>query len=102
MNEPLLFLAGFLLGGLAMRYAIMRGARRQPHGSLLESGYAPARRAVMRHIKAHGTVNAAQVGQLLSVQGPVAMWYLHRLEEEGFLKSQRHPGNDGGTFYTQA
>jgi hypothetical protein len=82
MEEILLILAGFMLGGWVVRLLMIGAAR--------------------RHLRAHGTVNLSQVEQLLSIRGITAMRYLDQMERDGLLKLHAHAGKvAAGSFYTR-
>jgi hypothetical protein len=97
MQSVPLFLSGFLIGGLVVRWLIMGADRRHRYLSGL---YEPALRATLRYLQSHGTINVAQLERLLSVSGVTAMHYLDRMEREGVLKLHGHRGVAG--FYTRA
>ena len=99
----LLVLAGFMVGGACVRFLMGRAARRHLWPDELDPEYAPAVRAVMRHLRSHGTINLEQVEQLLSIRGVVAMRYLEQMARSGIVKAHAHSQADGGgTFYTRS
>ena len=60
--------------------------------------YEPARRAVIRHFRVHGTLNLTQLEHMMDISGPTALRYLDQMVEEGLLSQQGHRGADA--FYT--
>lgn len=98
MQMVLPFLFGVLLGiGVSWWVSTFahRNALREYHDG---DRYEPARRAVARHIRLHGTLTAAQFERMTEIEQPTAASYLDRMEREGFLRRQGHRG--GGIFYT--
>jgi len=93
-------LLGALLGALLMWLVQLIAQRHSmmPHAS--ESEYLPARRAVIRHLRVHGTINLAQLERMLDVSGVFALKHLDRMVHDGLLKQQGHRSK--GAFYTLA
>lgn len=100
MQTVVIFLVGFLLGGLVVRWVLMLSERRDARAAGLDPQYAPARRALLRYLRAHGTVNLPQAEQMLSLNGVTVLRYLDRMEHEHLVKPQNHRGTDA--FYTLA
>lgn len=97
MQSAPLFLGGFLIGGLIVRWLIMGADRRSRY---LSGIYEPAVRATLRYLHSHGTINVAQLERLLSVSSVTALHYLDRMKREGVLTLHGHRGVSG--FYTRA
>ena len=95
MRLALLFLIGFMAGGI-VTYRLIVHALQRDHAT--NPNYIPAARAVIKHLRVHGTVNHSQVGQLLSITTTVAKYHLSQMEKDGVLKAHRHSGRD--RFYT--
>ncbi len=101
MQELILILSGFIVGGALVRYLMIKAAQRGLRPHELDPQYWPAVRAVMRHLKAHGTINLSQVEQLLSIRGITAMRYLDQMAHDGLVKLHAHSQKEGGgNFYT--
>jgi uncharacterized oligopeptide transporter (OPT) family protein len=100
MQVAVAFLVGVLVGALVMRWVMHAGQREAGMPSAHDEHYLPARRAVARYLHAHGTLNVAQLEQLLSVNGTVALRCLEAMVREGML--QHHERGPGKTFYTRA
>lgn len=98
MQMVLPFLAGVLLGVLVTwRLLSMahRNALRRYHAN---GQYEPTRRAVVRHFRAHGTLNLTQLEHMMDIGGTTALRYLDQMVQEGLLAQQGHRGADA--FYT--
>lgn len=98
MTQALLVLTGMLIGAALMLW-VQRSAYRasvRPH--VLDNDYGPAKRAVLRHLRVHGTVNLAQLERMLDISGMTALRYLDQMVHDGLLKQQGHRGK--GAFYT--
>ena len=91
---------GMLLGALLMWLVQLIAQRHAtiPHAS--ESDYTPARRAVIRHLRAHGTINLEQLERMLDISAVFALRHLDRMVADGLLKRQGHRSK--GAFYTLA
>ena len=82
-------------------FLVQRSAFRasvRPH--VLDTDYGPAKRAVVRHLRVHGTINLAQLERMLDITGMTALRYLDQMVHDGVLKQQGHRG--AGAFYTLA
>lgn len=95
MQLALLFLIGFLAGGVVTYRLIVHALQRS---RAADQNYVPTARAVIKHLRAHGTVNHSQAGRLLSVRVIDAKRYLGQMEKDGILKAHKHGGRD--RFYT--
>lgn len=70
----------------------------RPH--VFDTEYAPAKRAVVHHLRTHGTLNLMQLERMLSISGTTALRYLDQMVHDGLLKQQGHRSK--GAFYTLA
>lgn len=68
----------------------------RPH--VLDTDYLPAKRAAVRHLRVHGTLNLAELERMLDIRGTTALRYLDQMVHDGLLKQQGHRGT--GAFYT--
>lgn len=83
----ILFLFGVFVGVLCSGW-----------GHSFDAQYEPARRAVLRQLRAHGTINLKQLERLLDVSGPTVLGFLDRMVSEGSITQHGHRGD--GAFYT--
>lgn len=83
-----------------MRWVHLVAQRHAALSSASESDYLPARRAVIRHLRVHGTINLPQLERMLDISGVFALQHLDRMVCDGLLKQQGHRGADA--FYTLA
>lgn len=93
-----MFLAGVLLG-VVITWVLLAHAQRsvvRPH--VLDNEYEPAKRAVIRHLRVHGTLNLQQLERMLDITGTTALRYLDQMVHDGLLKEQGHRGR--AAFYT--
>lgn len=74
--------------------------RRSVRPHVLDTDYLPAKRAVVRHLRFHGTINLAQLEHMLDISGVTALRYLDQMVHDGLLRQQGHRGT--GAFYTLA
>ena len=95
MQLALLFLIGFLAGGIVIYRLIVHALQR---GHTTDSNYIPAARAVIKHLQVHGTINHSQAGQLLSVRIIDAKYHLNQMEKDNILRAHQHNSKD--KFYT--
>lgn len=98
-RDFIVFLLGFLVGGLAVRVLVLRAARRFLRPQMMSEHYMAARKAAARHLAVHGTLNAAQLERLTELPSATIQEYLTRMEREGHIKPQGHGGS--GQFYTR-
>ena len=96
----LFVLAGMLIGAAAMWWAQDVARRRTVRPHVLDVEYLPAKRAVVRHLRFHGTINLVQLERMLDISGTTALRYLDQMVHDGLLKQQGHRGT--GAFYTLA
>jgi hypothetical protein len=99
MELLLVFLGGFLLGGLAVRFLLEHAARRHLRPHVFDEQYAAAKRVVARHFRHHDTLNLAMMERLMDISGVTALRYLDQLERDGMVKVHGHRG--AGAFYTR-
>jgi hypothetical protein len=99
LRDATIFLFGFLAGGLLVRVLVLRAVRRFLRPRFLDEHSIAARRAVMRHLLVHGTVNAAQMERLVDAPRYAAERCLEEMERAGLVAAQRHRGK--GKFYTR-
>jgi DNA-binding MarR family transcriptional regulator len=98
MQTVLTFLTGVLLGVLVTWWVLSTAQRRVMRPYLLDGQYQPSRRAVLRHLRSHGTINLSQLERLMDIRGTTALRYLDQMVRDGILKQQGHRGGDA--FYT--
>lgn len=92
------FLTGTLLGVLVTWRLLTVAQRRAVRPHILDSQYLPAKRAVVRYLRAHGTLNLTQLERMMDIRGTTALRYLDQMVHDGLLKQQGHRGGDA--FYT--
>lgn len=71
------------------------------HGSrphVYDTEYGPAKRAVIRHLRMHGTINLMQLERMLDITGTTSLRYLDQMVHDRIVKLQGHRGK--GAFYT--
>ncbi len=93
-------LIGFLLGGLTIRALMTLSERRSMRAHELDGQYQGAKRAVVRHLRVHGTLNLQQLERMMDITGVTAMRYLDQMVRDGILKQQGHRGRKAA-FYTR-
>lgn len=98
MQLMLAFLTGILLGVLVTWWLLSMAQRRVMRPHALDSQYLPAKRAVVRHFRAHGTLNLTQLERMMDIGGTTALRYLDQMVHDGLLAQQGHRGADA--FYT--
>jgi len=94
----IVFLSGVFVG-VAVTWLVQMRAHRavlRPH--VFDTQYEPARRAVLRHLRVHGTLNLQQLERMLDIPGTTALRYLDQMVQDGLLREQGHRGK--GAFYT--
>ena len=91
-------LIGFLCGGLLIRWLMLRPKRQREHLTQSDPHFESAKRAIVQHVRTHGSANLASVRVLLELPESIAVQYLEHLEQEGYIKAHRHQEN--GAFYT--
>lgn len=99
MVGGILFLFGVLVGATCMWWVQLAAQSHATRVQPFDTEYLPARRVVLRALRAQDTLNLKQLERLLDVTGPVALRYLDAMVTEGILKLQGHRGSDGA-FYT--
>ena len=92
------FLGGVLLGVVLTWWALSMAHRNALQAYNAHGQYEPARRAVLRHFKLHGTLNLEQLEHMMDIGGTTALHYLDLMVKEGLLSQQGHRGADA--FYT--
>lgn len=92
------FLGGALVGAALMWWVQIIARRHGARPHTLDAQYNPAKRAVVRHLRVHGTINLMQLERMLDITGTTALRYLDQMVHEGALKQQGHRGK--GAFYT--
>lgn len=92
------FLGGFLVGGVFIRWLIIRAEQAHVMAHEFERHYVPASEAIMRHVRSRGTINAAQAQEVLAVTSMTAQRFLDQMHQERLLKRHGHAGQVG--FYT--
>jgi len=98
MQMVLPFLLGILFGILATWWLLSAAHRNALQAYNAHGQYEPARRAVVRHFRAHGTLNLTQLERMMDIGGTTALRYLDQMVKEGLLAQQGHRGADA--FYT--
>ncbi len=98
MTELVAFLTGLLCGVLVTWALLLHAQRRSMRPHLLDNQYQPARRAVTRHLRVHGTLNLMELERMLDITGVTALRYLDQMVHDGVLKLNGHRGK--GAFYT--
>ncbi len=98
MQTVLPFLVGILLGILVTWWLLGMAHRNALRAYNAHGQYEPARRAVVRHFRAHGTLNVTQLERMMDIGGPTALRYLDQMVRDGLLAQQGHRGADA--FYT--
>lgn len=96
MMFPLL--GGILFGILVTRWLQSKAYHRALRSYHTGNHYAPARRAVARHLRARGTLNRVQLVRMMDIDETSAQQYLDRMVIEGLLAHHGHRGGDA--FYT--
>ncbi|HXK36720.1 MAG TPA: hypothetical protein VJ553_04020 [Candidatus Paceibacterota bacterium] len=99
VRDSIIFLLGFLLGGLVVRVLVLRAARKFLRPRMLSEQYMAARQAAARHLAVHGTLNVAQLERLTEMPPAVLQEYLDRMEREGHIMLHGH--RESGRFYTR-
>ncbi len=95
MWEAVIFLVGFLAGGILVRHLIVRAERR---AYLRHAHYEPAVRVAVKYAAEHGTINHAQLSKLIGIPSSTASKYLEQMAREDRLR--RHSHKIAGAFYT--
>lgn len=98
MSIALTFLGGALIGVATMWWVQRVAWRRAVRPHVLDTEYGPAKRAVIHHLRVHGTLNVQQLERMLDIPGTTALRYLDQMVHDGFLRQQGHRGT--GAFYT--
>ncbi|MCC6934687.1 MAG: hypothetical protein IT406_03325 [Candidatus Yanofskybacteria bacterium] len=92
-----LFLAGMLVGGLLVRWAMLGGLWRGAHEVERERAHHAVARIARAHFRSNGTLHAAQLARMLESDAAVAEEHLERMARGGMLA--RHT-RASLTFYT--
>ena len=92
------FLVGMLLGVIVTWWLLQTAQRRAVRPHMLDSQYLPSKRAVLRHLRSHGTLSLTQLERMMDIRGTTALRYLDQMVHDGLLKQQGHRGGDA--FYT--
>lgn len=100
MQTAIAFLLGMLFGGLLVRWLIILAERRAVRPHLLDERYVAAKLAVQRYVRAHGTLNLAQLERILEIPGMTALRYLDQMVHDGILRLQGNRRTKG-SFYTR-
>lgn len=98
MQSVLLFLSGMLLGALLSRWAMLAAHRDASLLHIPPERYAPARRAAVQHVRAHGTVNIKQLELMLCLNKAAVLECADCMVRDGTLRRHGHRGE--GEFYT--
>ena len=98
MVSMILFLFGVLVGASLMLWTHVLARRHASQTSHFDTQYGPARRVVLRQLRAHGTINLRQLERMLDVPAPQALRFLDQMILEGIITRQNH--RDDGAFYT--
>jgi len=98
MQTVFVFLAGFFVGGFVVRWLMIRAEHRIIRPHQLDPHYEPMARAVVRHLQVHGTINAVQATQMLTLTTATAAQHLRQMVRDGLLKLHGH--RSAGEFYT--
>jgi hypothetical protein len=99
MQVAIIFLTGFVLGGLVVRWLMMGAYKRGMRTHELDEQYHAAKRAVARHLRTHGTLNLEELERMMDIPGITAMRYLDQMVRDRVIKAQGHRGK--GAFYTR-
>jgi hypothetical protein len=100
MQTVIALLVGMLLGGLLVRWFMILSERRVIRPHHFDEHYAAAKRAVHRHLRAHGTLNHAELVRMLEIPDMTALRYLDQMVRDGHLKLQENHRTEG-SFYTR-
>jgi DNA-binding IclR family transcriptional regulator len=99
VDQLIVFLGGFVVGGLAMRLVMVRAQRAWMRPHQFDEQYRAARRVVQRHFMNHDTLNVRQLQRLMDINIMTAQRYLEQLTRERLVREHGHAPS--GAFYTR-
>lgn|GEM_PF-5199773 len=94
----ILFLFGILVGATFMWWTQLAAHHHGSRVDFFDTQYGPAKRVVLRELRAHGTINLKQLERLLDATAPHAGRFLHQMVTDGLIVRQGH--HNDGAFYT--